>query len=129
MTMWSVREGFNVRHIDLSLFQRSQDVLPVFSINQIQYVMLGMMVCNHLTFKTGANHLIGKFSHFVQNSHIYDRHVDLAKEVLEIEPTGLQPKIELICEPKDFYEHKFEDFKFTSLEGIKSLKTKIEIAV
>lgn len=119
----------NIRHIDLTLIQRSQDYITTASINTAQYAMLAMMVCNHLTFKTGIKHCVGKLLHVVQNCHIYDRHLDAAKEILEREVTGLQPKIELICEPKDFYSHTIEDFKFTNLENIKPLTNKLEIAL
>ena len=51
------------------------------------------------------------------------------KEILKREPTGLQPKIELICEPKDFYSHTIEDFKFSGLEGIEKLSNNLEIAI
>ena len=137
LTLWSVREDFmefatfmpvdNVedsriyyRYIDLTLIQRSQDFLTTSSINSAQYVMLAMMVANDLTFKTGIKHSVGKLLHIVQNCHIYDRHLDAAKEILEREETGLQPKIELVCEPKSFYEHTIEDFKFTNLEIVES---------
>lgn len=136
-TLWSVREYlYNAsradcriaRFIDLTLIQRSQDVIPVFSINAIQYVMLGMMVCNHLTFKTGIQHEVSNFSHFIQNSHIYDRHLDFAKELLLVEPLTVQPTIKLICEPKDFYSHVWEDFKIFGVENIKKQDFKLEIA-
>ena len=159
LTLWSVREGkgfscdrgfseytdevfgrivveacpfldaSDVRHIDLTLIQRSQDYITTSSINSSQYVMLAMMVANHLTFKTGISHEVGKLLHIVQNCHIYDRHLDAAKEILKREPTGLQPKIELICEPKDFYSHTIEDFKFSGLEGIEKLSNNLEIAI
>ena len=145
-TLWSVREDYmefdtfmpvdNVddariyyRYIDLTLIQRSQDYITTSSINPAQYVMFDMMVCNHLTFKTGIKHEVGKLLHIVQNCHIYDRHLDAAKELLERESIGLQPKIELICEPKDFYQHTIEDFKFSGLEGIEKLSNKLEIAI
>ena len=158
LTLWSVREGkefscdrgfseytdevfgrivvescpfldaSDVRHIDLTLIQRSQDYITTSSINSSQYVMLAMMVCNHLTFKTGIKHEVGKLLHIVQNCHIYDRHLDAAKEILKRESTGLQPKIELICEPKLFRLHTIEDFKFSNLENIKPLSKKLEIA-
>ena len=145
-TLWSVREDYmefdtfmpvdNVddariyyRYIDLTLIQRSQDYITTSSINPAQYTMLAMIVCNHLTFKTGIKHEVGKLLHVVQNVHIYDRHLDSAKEVLERESTELQPKIELICEPKDFYQHTIEDFKFSGLEGIEKLSNKLEIAI
>ena len=117
------------RYIDLTLIQRSQDFVVTSSINSSQYTILAMMVCNHLTFKTGIKHEVGKLLHIVQNCHIYDRHIDSAKEILERESTELQPKIELICEPKDFYQHTIDDFKFTNLAGIKNLESKLEIAL
>lgn len=133
LTLWSVREydKFEVykRYIDLTLIQRSMDLAVTSSINPAQYTMLAMIVCNHLTFKTGIKHEVGKLLHVVQNVHIYDRHLDSAKEVLERESTELQPKIELICEPKDFYQHTIEDFKFSGLEGIEKLSNKLEIAI
>lgn len=119
----------NIRYIDLTLVQRSQDYITTSSINPAQYTMLAMIVCNHLTFKTGIKHEVGKLLHVVQNVHIYDRHLDSAKEVLERESTELQPKIELICEPKDFYQHTIEDFKFSGLEGIEKLSNELEIAI
>ncbi len=145
-TLWSVRDikitkeelkrqhpEFNInaftRYIDLTLIQRSQDYITTVSINPAQYVMLGMIVANHLTFKTGIKHEVGKLLHIVQNCHIYDRHLDAAKEILKRESTGLQPKIELICEPKDFYSHTIEDFKFSGLEGIEKLSNNLEIAI
>ena len=144
LTLWSVRSsaeavseknGLNVkglqekRYIDLTLIQRSQDFVVTSSINSSQYTILAMMVCNHLTFKTGIKHEVGKLLHIVQNCHIYDRHIDSAKEILERESTGLQPEIKLICEPKDFYQHTIDDFKFTNLAGIKNLESKLEIAL
>jgi len=143
-TLWSVRggaeavsekEGISVkglkekRYIDLTLIQRSQDYCATSCINSIQYMFLGMMVCNHLTFKTGIKHELGKFMHVVQNVHIYDRHEKVVEEILDRRPTGKQPKVKLICEPKDFYSHTFEDFEFEGLEGIQKLENKIEIAV
>jgi len=133
LTLWSVREydKFEVhkRFIDLTLVQRSQDYCATSCINSIQYVMLGMVVCNHLTFKTGIKHELGKFMHVVQNVHIYDRHQKVVEEILDRRPTGKQPKVKLVCEPKDFYEHTFEDFEFEGLEGVQKLENKIEIAI
>ena len=138
MTFWSVREfAYNInradctiiRYIDLTLIQRSQDCIVTTSINPAQYTMLATMVANHLTFKTGIKHEVGKLLHIVQNCHIYDRHLDAAKEILKRESTGLQPKIELICEPKLFRLHTIEDFKFSGLEGIEKLSNNLEIAI
>lgn len=56
-TLWTVRDGY----IDLTLIQRSHDFLTVFSLNSSQYVMLGMMVCGHLTHKTGKKYKLSNF--------------------------------------------------------------------
>ncbi len=134
-TLWSVREENDhffetkSRFIDITLVQRSQDYCMTASINPAQYTMLAMMVCNHLTFKTGIKHEVGKLLHIVQNCHVYLRHMDAVNELLDRRPTGKQPKIELVCEPKDFYSHSIEDFKFSGLEGIEKLKTTLEIAI
>ena len=103
-------------------------MIPVFSINPAQYVMLAMMVCNHLTFKTGIKHYIGTFVHNVGDSHIYDRHFNALEELLERKPLDIQPTIELVCKPKGFYSHTIEDFKF-NVPKIEPLKDKLEIAI
>jgi len=118
------------RYIDLTLIQRSMDYLTVASINPAQYVMLGMMVCNHLTFRTGVKHQLGDFSHFVQNVHIYNKHLDAAKYLLEEAQTvDEQPTLALNCEPKDFYDHTIEDFDFNIPKGIEKFPFRLEIAV
>jgi thymidylate synthase len=106
------------------------DFAMTASINPAQYVMLGMMVCNHLTFKTGVKHQLGDFSHFVQNVHIYNKHLEAAKYLLEEANTvDEQPTLALNCEAKDFYDHTIEDFDFNIPKGIKKLPFKLEIAV
>ena len=72
-THWSVRDGI----LDMTLIQRSSDVPVANAINKLQYVALMMMVAKHCDFK------LGKFCHLVQNAHIYDRHVEQVKEMLE----------------------------------------------
>ena len=122
-------KSFLVRYIDLTLIQRSMDFMMTSSINPTQYVMLGMMVCNHLTFKTGILHKLGNFTHIVQNCHIYDVHINAAKEILKREPINEQPLIKLNCEPKDFYSHSVDDFEFKLPKGIQKLKNKLELVV
>lgn len=139
MTKWMVREGIpegciggmgtSVKYVDLTLFQRSKDSLMVYSINPAEYVMLQMMVCGHLTWATGELHEPGFLYYKVDDEHVYDRNYWALNEMLEKEPTGLQPKVELICEPKNFYDYRWEDFKITGLEGIEPLSKKLGIAI
>jgi len=128
-TDWSIEEDGDIRYIDFNLSQRSRDLLMTASINPSEYVMLAMMIANHLTFKTEITHKVRNFQHIVFNEHIYDRHLEAMEEILDREPTGLQPKMELICEPKNFYEHKWEDFKISGLGGIEKLSKNLEIAI
>lgn len=128
-TNWIVRDMGDFKHVDLTLFQRSRDNLLTFSINPLEYVLLLLMVCGHLTYKTGVAHSPGILTHHVEDEHVYDRNMWAAQELLERQPTGLQPKVELICEPKDFYDYRWENFKFTGLEGIEPLSKKLEIAI
>lgn len=128
-TNWIVRDMGDFKYVDLTLFQRSRDVIVTFSINPLEYSLLLLMVCRHLTYKTGVPHKPGILTHHVEDEHVYDRNMWAAEELLERQPTGLQPKVELICEPKDFYDYRWEDFKFTGLEGIEPLSKKLEIAI
>jgi len=73
-TLWSVRKIGEELILDLTLIQRSNDYIMAGYINKIQYVALQLMVCGHLGYKPG------KFCHLVQNLHVYDRHIDAAKE-------------------------------------------------
>lgn len=129
MTKWRVRNQEDFKYVDFSLYQRSRDVLMTASINPAEYVFLQMMVCGHLTWKTGITHKPGILNHYVEDEHVYDRNYWALAELLDREPTGLQPKIQLICEPKNFYDYRWEDFKISGIEGITPLSKKLEIAI
>ena len=121
-TLWSVRKLNNEYYLDLTLNQRSNDYIVAGYINKIQYVALQMMVCSHLGYNPG------KFCHLVQNLHVYDRHFDLAEEILNRDPLDLNPMIELKSD-KSFYEFTVDDFSITGIEGIKKLSKKLELAI
>ena len=123
-TIWSVRKNSfsETKYLDLTLMQRSNDYIMSGYINKIQYVALQMMIASHLGYN------VGKFCHFVQNLHVYDRHYDAANEILNRKPLELQPKIELKSN-KNFYDFNVEDFDILYIDGIEKLKTKLEIAI
>jgi len=83
-TLWSVRGEF----LDMSLVQRSNDMIAAQSINALQYSFLLCMVAQMVGLKPG------KMTHFIQNMHIYDRHLSIAKELLE-RPESYQPAFHL----------------------------------
>lgn len=129
MTKWMVKEREGIKYLDITLFQRSKDTVMVYSINPTEYVMLQMMVAGHLTWKTGVLHKPGFMFYKVEDEHIYDRNYWALDELLERNPTGLQPIIELVCEPKNFYDYRWEDFKVSGTEGIKPLSKTLKIAI
>jgi thymidylate synthase len=81
-----------------------------------------MMVASHLGYS------IGKFSHYVNNLHIYDRHEPAMFEILERTPLNQQPKIELLNN-KNFYDFTIDDFKISNIEGIQKIKSPLELAI
>ena len=123
-THWSVREKDDEFYLDLTLIQRSQDAIMATYINKTQYVALQMMVAKHVGYK------IGKFVHFIQNYHIYDRHIDAAKEILNITPLDINPYFELNVSPEtDFYNIVLDDFKIYNISDIKKIVSPLEIAI
>lgn len=120
-TIWSVRKVNNVMYLDMTLMQRSNDYITAGFINKIQYLALQMMVAGHCGYE------VGKFTHFVQNLHIYNRHKNAALEIISRIPKDEQPKIELL-DKKNFYEYIVDDFKIVNNSGEKLL-SELEIAI
>jgi thymidylate synthase len=121
-TLYSVRKIDGEYYLDMTLTQRSNDYIMAGYINKIQYVALQMMVASHCGYK------VGKFCHLVQNLHIYDRHMDSVREILDREPLNINPRIELTTS-KNFYDITVDDFKVVGVEGIQKLSQKLEIAI
>jgi len=121
-TIWSVNKKNNEYVLDMTLIQRSNDYIMAGYINKIQYVSLQMMVASHLGYK------VGKFFHFVQNLHIYDRHLEAANEILQIESLNIQPYLEL-SNKNNFYDFNINDFTIINIKGIKKIKSNLDIAI
>lgn len=121
-TLWSVRKIDGEYYLDMTLTQRSNDYIMAGYINKIQYVALQMMVAAHCGYK------IGTFCHLVQNLHIYDRHMDSVKEILDRKPLNINPIISL-KEVKNFYDYTVDDFIISDIDGIEKLSQKLEIAI
>jgi len=121
-TSWSVRSVNGDYYLDMTLDQRSNDYLMAGHINKIQYVAFQMMIANHVGYK------VGKFCHFVQNLHIYDRHLESAQVLLDREPLILNPSI-ILKTNIDFYNITINDFIVGSVDGIQKLSENLEIAI
>lgn len=107
LTMWNVRNQNGKEYLDMTLVQRSGDMLTASGaggINEIQYAALQMMIARHCGYKAGI------FTHFVQNEQIYDRHIEQALEMLKRKPIVCNPELVLNKKNTNFYLMKIEDF-------------------
>lgn len=127
LTMWNVRNnGGGVEYLDMCLIQRSGDMLTASGpgcINEVQYAALLMMVARH------CGYLPGRFTHFVANEQIYDRHEEQAHTMLmryyedclytkasENAPT---PMLILNDAVTNFYEFTIDDFTMVNYNPMK----------
>ncbi len=62
--------------LNMVLMQRSQDILAANNWNVCQYAILLMMVAQH------EGMIAGELLHVIVDAHIYDRHVDIVRELI-----------------------------------------------
>lgn len=82
--------------LNMILNQRSQDVLTANNWNVCQYAILLMMTAQ------SCGMIPGELVHVIADAHIYDRHVEIVKELIE-RPVYEAPKVSLNPEVTDFY--------------------------
>ncbi len=82
--------------LNMVLNQRSQDVLTDNNWNVCQYAILLMMVAQ------SCDMIPGELVHVIADAHIYDRHVELVRELIE-RPVYEAPRVSLNPEIRDFY--------------------------
>ncbi len=122
-TTWNVTEekGSDRLVLNMVLNQRSQDVLAANNWNVCQYAILLMMVAQV------CDMIPGELLHVIADAHIYDRHVDVIKELISRE-TYPAPKVRLNPEVKDFYQFTTADLLVEDYQAGPQVKN-IPIAV
>ena len=103
------------------LNQRSQDVLAANNWNVCQYAVLVHMIAQVCDMQ------VGELVHVIADAHIYDRHIDIVKELIEREQYPA-PKFWINPEIKDFYDFTPDDIKLIDYETGPQVKN-IPIAV
>ena len=88
--------------LNMVLMQRSQDILAANNWNVCQYAILLMMVAQSVGM------IAGELLHVIVDAHIYDRHVDIVRELIE-RPQYQAPKVSLNPDVKDFYDFTTDD--------------------
>lgn len=88
--------------LNLMLIQRSSDVLAANNWNVCQYAVLLMM------FAQVSDMIPGELLHVISDAHIYDRHVDVIRELI-VREQHPAPKVTLNPDIKDFYAFTPDD--------------------
>ena len=114
---------FNVKGDTLNaiLNQRSQDILTANNWNVVQYALLLMMMAQVSDLKPG------ELIHVIADAHIYDRHVDIIREMIK-RPQHPAPKVTLNPEVKDFYAFTKDDVIIENYEHEPQVKN-IPVAI
>ncbi len=102
---------FNVtgKKLNAILNQRSQDTLTANNWNVVQYAVLTHM------FAQVSGLEVGELVHVIADAHIYDRHVDIVKELIK-RPQYPAPKFSLNPEIKNFYDFTLDDIRIENYE-------------
>ncbi|MCR5627981.1 MAG: thymidylate synthase [Lachnospiraceae bacterium] len=106
----SQKKGSDKLVLNGVLNQRSQDVLTANNWNVVQYAVLMHM------FAAVCDMQVGELVHMIADAHIYDRHVDIIKELITREQFPA-PVFKMNPDIKDFYKFSVDDF---SLENYKT---------
>lgn len=114
---------FNVKGKTLNgiLNQRSQDILAANNWNVVQYSLLLMMFAQVSGLKAG------ELVHVISDAHIYDRHIDIVKELIKREQYKA-PKVTLKKDVHDFYDFTVDDLTIENYEHGPQVKN-IPIAI
>ena len=102
---------FNVSGDTLNgiLNQRSNDMVTANNWNVVQYAVLLMMFAQVSGLKAG------ELVHVIADAHIYDRHIPIVKEIIEM-PRLPAPKIEIDKSITNFYDFTADSFKLIDYE-------------
>lgn len=103
------------------LNQRSQDILTANNWNVVQYAVLVYMLAQVCDMEPG------ELVHVIADAHIYDRHIDIVKEMIT-RPTYPAPKFSLNPEIKDFYQFTTDDIVVEDYQAGPQIKN-IPVAV
>ena len=115
------RPGDEKPTLNMVLMQRSQDILAANNWNVCQYAILLMMVAQ------SCGMIAGELLHVIVDAHIYDRHVDIVRELIA-RPQHPAPRVSLNPEVTNFYDFTTDDLIVEGYEHGPQIKN-IPIAV
>ena len=123
---WSVifnvtDEGQDKLVLNMVLNQRSNDFITANNWNTAQYAIFLMMVAQSVDM------IPGKLVHNITDCHVYDRHSDIARELLN-RPEHPAPKVSLNPDIHNFYDFTTDDLIVENYETEPQIKN-IPVAI
>lgn len=111
----------NSGKLNMLLNQRSQDMIVANNWNVVQYAFLLVLIAKSCGYEAG------ELVHVVANAHIYDRHLGIARELLNRRESFEAPKIEV----EDFIDFYLATPKSVVLKDYKysDYAPKFEVAI
>lgn len=123
MCTWNVTKEDGKEYLNLLLNQRSQDMMVANNWNVFQYWVLQNLLALECNLE------VGQLVHVIADAHIYDRHIELAEELISAYETGhVYYEPEIVFDFKDFYSFTSDDVHIGNYEYYKHT-TKIPVAV
>lgn len=119
---FNVTADKNDGHLVLNaiLNQRSSDVLTANNWNVVQYAVLLAMIAQVSDMEAG------ELVHVIADCHIYDRHVELVKELIS-RPEHPAPKFWINKDIKNFYDFTVDDVRLDDYECGPQIKIPVAI--
>lgn len=113
-TQWLVKKGV----LHLILGQRSSDVMVAANWNVVQYAVLQHLFAHLRGFQ------VGTLTHNIGDAHIYDRHIDFAKIMLDRKDRPA-PIFKMNTDKTNFYDFTVDDFWLEGYDPHPQLKFEV----
>jgi len=106
--------------LSCQLYQRSGDIFLGVPFNIASYALLTHMVAQ----VCGLG--VGDFVHTLGDAHLYDNHVEQAREQLSRTPRAL-PKLKLNPDITDLFAFRYEDIAIENYDPLPAIKAPVAV--